>query len=119
MTLEYSEVLVRYGEIGIKSKQTRKRMEDLLIKHIKSALREAGIEFSKVRREYGRIFIVSEMTQEASKIASYLSERGFEIALHQDPAQLEKNFLTLKDGTLFGRVTGSLRIVRAVTVKNG
>ena len=70
MTLEYSEVLVRYGEIGIKSKQTRKRMEDLLIKHIKSALREAGIEFSKVRREYGRIFIVSEMTQEASKIAS-------------------------------------------------
>lgn len=55
---------------------------------------------------------------EAGKIASYLSERGFEIAHHQDPTDLEKNFLTLTDGTLFGRVTGSLRIVRAVTVKN-
>ncbi|MGD9382347.1 MAG: tRNA uracil 4-sulfurtransferase ThiI [Candidatus Thorarchaeota archaeon] len=70
MSPEYSEVLVRYGEIGIKSKQTRKRMEDLLIKHIKSAMREAGVKFSKVRKEYGRIFIVTEMTQEASDIVS-------------------------------------------------
>ncbi|MHA2386552.1 MAG: tRNA uracil 4-sulfurtransferase ThiI [Candidatus Thorarchaeota archaeon] len=70
MNPEYSEVLVRYGEIGIKSKQTRKRMEDLLIRHIKSAMREADVKFSKVRKEYGRIFIVTEMTEEASRIAS-------------------------------------------------
>ncbi|MFW9803189.1 MAG: tRNA uracil 4-sulfurtransferase ThiI [Candidatus Thorarchaeota archaeon] len=70
MSADYSEVLVRYGEIGIKSKQTRKRMEDLLIRHIKAALREAGVEFSRIRREYGRIFIVTEMTEEASTIAA-------------------------------------------------
>ncbi|MHA1938953.1 MAG: tRNA sulfurtransferase, partial [Candidatus Thorarchaeota archaeon] len=70
MSPEYSEVLVRYGEIGIKSKQTRRRMEGLLIKHIKSAMREAGAKFSKIRKEYGRIFIVTEMTEEASRIAS-------------------------------------------------
>ncbi|MFX0055986.1 MAG: tRNA uracil 4-sulfurtransferase ThiI [Candidatus Hermodarchaeota archaeon] len=70
MSPDYSEVLVRYGEIGIKSKQTRKRMEDLLIRHIKAALLEAGVEFTKIRREYGRIFIVTERTQEASIIAA-------------------------------------------------
>jgi thiamine biosynthesis protein ThiI len=70
MNPEYSEVLVRYGEIGIKSKQTRRRMEDLLIKHIKSAMREVDVKFTKVRKEYGRIFIVTEMTEEASRIAS-------------------------------------------------
>jgi thiamine biosynthesis protein ThiI len=69
---EYSEVLVRYGEIGIKSRQTRKRMEDLLISHIKSALKEADVKFSKIRREYGRIFIVTEMTEDASNIASII-----------------------------------------------
>ncbi|MFW9887317.1 MAG: tRNA uracil 4-sulfurtransferase ThiI [Candidatus Thorarchaeota archaeon] len=70
MSSNCSEVLVRYGEIGIKSRQTRKRMEDLLIRHIKSALVEAGVEFAKIRREYGRIFIVTEVTQKASTIAS-------------------------------------------------
>ncbi|MFW9912753.1 MAG: tRNA uracil 4-sulfurtransferase ThiI [Candidatus Thorarchaeota archaeon] len=70
MSSDCSEVLVRYGEIGIKSKQTRRRMENLLIRHIKAALLEAGVDFAKIRREYGRIFIVTEMTHEASTIAS-------------------------------------------------
>ncbi|MHA2140495.1 MAG: tRNA uracil 4-sulfurtransferase ThiI [Candidatus Thorarchaeota archaeon] len=70
MSSRYSEVLVRYGEIGIKSKQTRRRMEDELIRHIKAALREAEVSFSKIRKEYGRIFIVTDVTDDASKVAS-------------------------------------------------
>ncbi|MFW9846955.1 MAG: tRNA uracil 4-sulfurtransferase ThiI [Candidatus Thorarchaeota archaeon] len=70
MNPTYTEVLVRYGEIGIKSKQTRKRMEALLISHIKSALREKEVAFSNIRREYGRIFIATANAGEVAKVAS-------------------------------------------------
>jgi len=62
----YSAVLLRYGEIGIKSKQTRRRMTKLLVRHLKAALKEKGISFTNVRNEYGRIFIE---TEEATKAA--------------------------------------------------
>ena len=52
---------------------------------------------------------------EERSVGPFLAKRGFEISVHQGPEDLEKNFLTLKDGTLFGRVTGSLRVVLAIT----
>ena len=70
------------------------------------------IEFNKSKQpgESGSTFNIKEGT-----IESYLSERGFEISVHQNSEELEKNFLTLKDGSLFGHVTGSFRIVQALT----
>ncbi|UCE09228.1 MAG: tRNA 4-thiouridine(8) synthase ThiI [Candidatus Thorarchaeota archaeon] len=77
MSREYSAVLVRFGEIGIKSDQTRKRMIRLLIQHIQAALTESGVNFSKVRSEYGRIFIetndASAAAQEASRVFGVVS----------------------------------------------
>lgn len=63
----YSAVLLRYGEIGIKSNQTRRRMTKLLVRHLETALKEMEISFSKIRNEYGRIFIE---TEEAEKVAT-------------------------------------------------
>lgn len=70
MQVKYSSVLVRFGEIGIKSKQTRRRMTNLLASHIKSALTEHNIAFSDVRIEYGRIFIVTDDAENAARTAS-------------------------------------------------
>ncbi len=70
MQVEYSSVLVRFGEIGIKSKQTRRRMTTLLVKHIKAALLENKIDFSEVRREYGRIFIKTTYAEQAARVAA-------------------------------------------------
>ncbi|MFW9800440.1 MAG: tRNA uracil 4-sulfurtransferase ThiI [Candidatus Thorarchaeota archaeon] len=70
MEPKYSAVLLRYGEIGIKSKQTRRRMTDLLVKHIRSALKEKQVKFSKVRKEYGRIFVESKDVDNAARVAS-------------------------------------------------
>ncbi len=69
------------------------------------------IEFnaSKQSGEAGGFFMLEE-----GAIESFLSERGFEIAVHQNSEELEKNFLTLKDGSLFGHVTGHFRIVQAL-----
>ncbi|TFF92423.1 tRNA 4-thiouridine(8) synthase ThiI [Candidatus Thorarchaeota archaeon] len=70
MTPEYSTVIVRFGEIGIKSPQTRKRMVGLLMKHIRTALNEHEVEFSEVRREFGRVFIETSNADRATVVAS-------------------------------------------------
>jgi thiamine biosynthesis protein ThiI len=70
MVLKYTAVLVRYGELGLKSNQTRRRMTDLLTKEIRNALQEEQTPFSKIRSEWGRIFIETEQAQEAAKVVS-------------------------------------------------
>ncbi|MHA1772382.1 MAG: THUMP domain-containing protein [Candidatus Thorarchaeota archaeon] len=70
MALEYSAVLVRYGEIGIKSRQTRKYMSHLLASQITSALKEHAIHFSKVRTEFGRLFVMTDEAREAAEVAA-------------------------------------------------
>lgn len=52
-------LLIRYGEIALKSKPVRKRMENTLIKNIKNAFSKNGIEV-KVTSSFGRIFIECE-----------------------------------------------------------
>ncbi len=60
--------------------------------------------------EFGSFFNLEE-----GAIEPFLLERGFEISDHQNPGELEKSFLTLKDGGLFGHITGHFRIVQAMT----
>jgi thiamine biosynthesis protein ThiI len=70
MEPEYSAVLVRFGEIGIKSNQTRRRMTSILMTQLQSALREKKVPFEKIRQEWGRIFIETSHVEEASTVAS-------------------------------------------------
>ncbi|MEM5793984.1 MAG: tRNA uracil 4-sulfurtransferase ThiI [Candidatus Aenigmatarchaeota archaeon] len=53
------EILVRYGEIFLKSEIVRRIYEKKLIENIKASLRKAGIEF-EIYRTRGRIFIKTE-----------------------------------------------------------
>ncbi len=66
----YSAVLLRFGEIGIKSNQTRRRMTQLLVQHVSSALREQKILFEKIRQEWGRIFIETTDVENAAATAA-------------------------------------------------
>lgn len=74
MSTVYSTTLLRFGEIGIKSKQTRRRMVSLLVKHVRTALKELGVTFTKVRREYGRIFIETEEAADQQRLHRKSSE---------------------------------------------
>ena len=67
---EYSTVLLRFGEIAIKSKQTRRRMTDLLANHVRLALKEKQVRFTKVRQVYGRIFVETPDAENAAKVAA-------------------------------------------------
>ena len=63
-------MLVRFGEIGIKSKQTRRRMTKMLADHIRSALDEKGVTYSVVRDEFSRIFVDTSEAERAAEIAA-------------------------------------------------
>jgi thiamine biosynthesis protein ThiI len=55
--MDFHCVLVRYGEIGIKSEQVRRKYERLLVKNIEAMLLESGIPFEGIDRERGRIYV--------------------------------------------------------------
>ncbi len=57
-------IIVRYGEIGLKSQQTRRVMEKGLVENIRAAVGDI-----KIRREPGRIFVESASTTDAERIA--------------------------------------------------
>ena len=68
--VEYTSVILRFGEIGIKSNQTRRRMKNLLIRHVESALRESSVPFDKVHSVYGRIYIDTNQAIKAAEVAA-------------------------------------------------
>ena len=64
MFMEHDTILVRYGEIFLKSEPVLRMWEKFLIRNIKSALKKQSIE-SKIRRKRGRIFIFTKDMQKA------------------------------------------------------
>lgn len=57
--IEYSVIIARYGEIGLKSPKIRSRFEKKLVNNIKSSIK------SKITRNQGRIYIFPENFSEA------------------------------------------------------
>ncbi|NJE61414.1 tRNA uracil 4-sulfurtransferase ThiI [Thermococcus sp. 21S7] len=58
-------VIVRYGEIGTKSRQTRRWFESILMNNIREALVSEGIEFKKVEAKHGRILVKTNKAKDA------------------------------------------------------
>ena len=52
----FNLILVRYGEIALKSDYVRRQFEDILIRNIRSGLKSVGLDY-KIRRDFGRIFL--------------------------------------------------------------
>lgn len=57
--MNYDLIIVRYGEIALKGRQTRKYFESIFIKNIKNALKKNGI-INRIEKEWGRIYIYTE-----------------------------------------------------------
>jgi tRNA uracil 4-sulfurtransferase len=55
--MEFDVVIVRYGEIGIKSDRVRRKFERLLVDNIRAMLDSRGIAYRDVTKERGRIFV--------------------------------------------------------------
>ncbi|MDP6459872.1 MAG: tRNA uracil 4-sulfurtransferase ThiI [Candidatus Hydrothermarchaeota archaeon] len=77
-------IIVRYGEIGLKSKGTRSTFERKLIENIKAALDNGG-----VTREYGRIYVESDSREDAVKVARVFGVVSTSVAVKVN-AELEE-----------------------------
>lgn len=62
--MKYELILVRYGEIGLKAKETRKRFEDALVNNIKTALNKEHIS-NRIKKEWGRIYVYTNQINES------------------------------------------------------
>ena len=61
--MNYDLILIRYGELSLKSSFVRKQFESILIKNIKDGLQKNHISY-EVKRERGRIYVyTTEVTQ--------------------------------------------------------
>ncbi|SES65286.1 thiamine biosynthesis protein ThiI [Methanococcoides vulcani] len=56
----YDVVIVRYGELALKSPGVRNLYERVLVRNLEAMLKQENISFSRVYREWGRIFIESD-----------------------------------------------------------
>ncbi|MFW9770215.1 MAG: tRNA 4-thiouridine(8) synthase ThiI, partial [Candidatus Thorarchaeota archaeon] len=68
--LDYSTVILRFGEMAIKSDQTRRRMKNMLMEQVEFALRENNVKFDKVHSVYGRIYIDTSEAVRAAEVAA-------------------------------------------------
>ena len=62
--MKYELILIRYGEIALKGKVTRRYFENALIKNIKSALKTENIPHT-IGREWGRIYVFTSQINES------------------------------------------------------
>ena len=65
--MNYKLIIVRYGEIALKGKETRRRFEDILVSNIKNAFKMENIP-NKISKEWGRIYVFTDKIKESQNI---------------------------------------------------
>lgn len=78
-------VIVRYGELALKSKGVRNWYENILMKNIASMLDSRNISYTGIRREWGRIFIETTDSRAAATAADVFGIVSTSPALMTEP----------------------------------
>jgi thiamine biosynthesis protein ThiI len=65
--VNYELVLIRYGEIALKGKQTRRRFEDVLLSNIKNVLESKNLKFN-IKKEWGRLYVYTDQINESLNV---------------------------------------------------
>lgn len=78
-------VIVRYGELALKSTGVRNWYEKILIKNIAAMLDSRDIPYSQIRREWGRVFIESTDPRAAEAAADVFGIVSTSPALTTEP----------------------------------
>jgi len=62
-------VIVRYGELALKRQRARSRYERELVHNIEVRLSHRGVEYERIEREWGRLFIITGCERTAAEAA--------------------------------------------------
>jgi len=79
-------VIVRYGELALKSKGVRSWYEKILMKNIAAMLDSRDVPYFQIRREWGRIFIETTDSQAAEAAADVFGVVSTSSALMAEPS---------------------------------
>ena len=117
MAVKFDTVLVRYGEIAVKSREVRARMERELVRNVREMLLLEGLSGYRIRRTWGRIFV--EGVEDPSPYVKVLV-RAFGVTsvspcarLAPDPAEIERAVLEVAGEVLEPGDTFEVRVRRA------
>ena len=105
-------VIVRYGELALKSPGIRNWYEKILIKNIAAMLDSRGISYSRIRREWGRIFIETIDSQAAEAVADVFGVVSTSPALTTKPSLADASSICAALGQDFVR-DGEFFAIRA------
>ena len=93
--MNYNLIIIRYGEIALKAKETRKRFENTLISNITNALNNENLSF-KIMKDWGRIYI---STTQINKCKNIL-QKIFGIISISPAFQISSNMDTISKAAL-------------------
>jgi len=85
LEIPYNVVIVRYGELALKSTGVRNWYEKILMKNIAAMLDSRDIPYSQIRREWGRIFIETTDFRAAAAAADVFGIVSTSPALTTEP----------------------------------
>jgi len=93
----HSVVLIRYGEIGLKSPIVRRNFEKKLRRNFVTQLRSTNIPFEKVVYDLGRFFIY---TSKPFEISRFVSNYVFGVVSTSPCFEIESNLEAIEQGIL-------------------
>jgi thiamine biosynthesis protein ThiI len=107
-------IIIRYGEIWLKSEPTKKQFENQLIQNIKNNLKKQKISF-EIKTQRGRIYLHTEQIKQTTKVLT----KTFGITSTSPATQtistiesMTKHALTIAEKQLSKKQTFALRITR-------
>jgi len=96
MTIRANLLLVRYGEITLKSPEVRSRMEAKLVRNIKLQLNLKKIYDYSIRREPGRIFIYTDEVDACREVL----RKVFGVVSFSPAVEVEKDLSAIREAVL-------------------
>ncbi len=65
--MKYDLIIVRYGELALKGKQSRRIFENTLVRNIKNAFNKQNLS-NKILREWGRIYVYTNQIKKCNTV---------------------------------------------------
>ena len=90
--MEYELIIVRYGEIALKGKTTRRHFENRLVSNIKNALNREQITHS-IKKEWGRIYVYTNQINKSMDVL----QRIFGIVSMSPTVQTQSNMSSMSN----------------------
>ena len=110
-------ILIRYGELSLKSEYVRNQFERTLIKNISNALKDADVEFT-IKKERGRIFLITNKPNLSKNILKKIfGIVSFSVAIKTDSNidKISDHAINISKKYLSENVSFALRVTRVGT----